>query len=421
MPPSTHWPDLDLDFRPPAFHAALAALPTQPAGDPATDEPFWAGVARAYDTEPALANLENGYWGVMAEPVHETYRHWTARVNHGNTLLIRRHWTKALDTLHDTVARALGCERDEIMLARGATEAMQALISGYNRLQPGDTVLYSDLDYPAMQYAMAWLRERRGVTPVRLAMPRPASREAVLATYAQALQQHPRVRLVLLTHLSHLTGLVLPVRELAQQAREAGAEVMVDAAHSWGQLDFRVGDLGAPFAAFNLHKWVGAPLGCACLYIRRGSVAAIDPHHGDADYPADDIRARLRTGSPNFAAWLTIPTALQWHQRIGAAAKEARLRHLRGLWVRQARALPGVEILTPDDPAMVGGITAFRIQGRAAADVVAALAERHGVHAVAPSGPAGGDLVRITPAITTTAADLDRLMAGLRDIVASGA
>lgn len=144
MPPATHWPDLNLDFRPPTFHAALAALPAPPVGDPATDEPFWAGVARAYDTEPALANLENGYWGVMAEPVHETYRHWTTRVNHGNTLLIRRHWPAALEALRATVARALGCDRDEIMLARGATEAMQALISGYNRLQPGDTVLYCE-------------------------------------------------------------------------------------------------------------------------------------------------------------------------------------------------------------------------------------------------------------------------------------
>jgi len=415
MQPHPRWPDLDLDFRPPTFQAALAGLPLRPT-PPATDEPFWATVAQAYDTEPAVVNLENGYWGVMAEPVHAIYRHWTARVNHGNTLLIRRHWPAAQEILRDTVARALGCERDEIVLARGATEAMQALISGYNRLQFGDTVLYSDLDYPAMQHAMAWLRERRGVTPVRLQMPRPASREAVLATYAQALRQHPRVRLVLLTHLSHITGLVLPVRELAQQAREAGAEVMVDAAHSWGQLDFRVGDLDTPFAAFNLHKWVGAPLGCACLYIRRGSVAAIDPHYGDADYPADDIRARLRTGSPNFAAWLSIPAALQWHQRIGAAAKEARLRHLRSLWVGPARALPGVEILTPDDPALVGGITAFRIQGQAAADVVAALADRHGIHAVVPTGQRGGDLVRITPAITTLPADMERLVTALQDI-----
>ncbi len=420
-PQPHHWPELDLDFRTPSFQAALAGLPEHPAGDPATDAAFWATVAQAYDTEPSVTNLENGYWGAMAEPIHDIYRHWTARVNHGNTMLIRRHWPAAQESLRGTVARALGCERDEILLARGATEAMQALIGGYNRLQTGDTVLFSDLDYPAVQHAMAWLRERRGVTPVRLQIPRPATRDAVLATYAQALRQHPRVRLVLLTHLSHVTGLVLPVRELAQQAREAGAEVMVDAAHSWGQLDFCVGDLGVPFAAFNLHKWVGAPLGCACLYIRRGSVAAIDPHYGDADYPADDIRARLRTGSPNFAAWLTIPAALQWHQRIGAAAKEARLRHLRGLWVRQARALPGVEILTPDDPAMVAGITAFRIQGRAGADVVAALADRHGVHTVAPTGQNGGDLVRITPAITTTEADLERLVAGLREIVGNDA
>ena len=95
-------------------------------------------------------------------------------------------------------------------------------IGGYKRLQPGDTVLYSDLDYPMMRHAMEWLRERRGVLPVRLTIPEPATHDSVLDTYAQMLQRHPRTRLVLLTHLSHCTGLVMPVREIAALARDAG-------------------------------------------------------------------------------------------------------------------------------------------------------------------------------------------------------
>jgi isopenicillin-N epimerase len=412
----------DLDFRVPAFHTALAGLPPSPRGDGAAgDEPFWAAVARLYDTSSACVNLENGYWGVMAEPVRHMVQYWTARINHENTLLVRQHWPRLADRLTRTVAHALGCEPDELVLSRGATEAMLALIGGYNRLQPGDTVLYCDLDYPAMRDAMQWLQQRRGVQPVALQIPPAPSREAVLATYAQALHRHPRTRLVLLTHLSHCTGLVMPVRELAALARGAGAEVIVDAAHSWGQLDFRFPDLGVPFAAFNLHKWVGAPLGCGCMVIRRGSLAAIDPYFGATDYPADDIRSRLRTGSPNFAAWLTLPAALQLHQRIGPAAKEARLRHLRQRWVQQARRLPGVEIMTPDDPSMVGGITSLRIRGRSAAAVVAALRDPHGVHTVAPTGTNGAELVRMTPAITTTEGDLDRLLQGLRAIVGAPA
>jgi len=407
----------DLDHRTPSFDAALAQLPPTPAHAAESDEAFWAAVSRLYSTSQALTNLENGYWGVMAEPVKDMLGHWTDRVNFENTLLIRDRWPDALEQIRKTVAAALGCAPDEIALTRGATEAMLALIGGYNRLRPGDTVLYCDLDYPAMRHAMEWLRQRRGVVPVRFAIPEPATRDAVLEAYAQMLRQHPNTRLVLLTHLSHCTGLVMPVRELAAMAHAVGAETIVDAAHSWGQLDFDVGSLGVPFAAFNLHKWIGAPLGCGCLYIRKGSVSAIDPYFGDQDFADTDIRSRIHTGSPNFAAWLTIPAALQLHQRISAGAKQARLRSLRDQWVQQVRDWPGIEILTPDDASMVAGMTAFRLTGRtSSADndaVVAALRASHGVVTVRRTGPARGDCVRVTPAVYTGRDDIDRLVAGL--------
>jgi isopenicillin-N epimerase len=406
-----------IDFRLPSFNEALDRLPFAPHGDVACDEAFWHAIGSLYSRSDALANLENGYWGAMADPVKSMFRHWTDRTNFETTLLIREHWPDALEALRCNVADALGCRPDEIALTRGATEAMLALIGGYKRLQPGDAVLYCDLDYPATRHAMQWLQERRQVEPIGFSIPEPATRDSVLAAYADMLRRHPNVRLVLLTHLSHCTGLVMPVRELGAMAREAGAEVIVDAAHSWGQMDFDVASLDAPYAAFNLHKWTGAPLGCGCMYVRSDSLSAIDPYFGDRDYPAGDIRSRIQTGTPNFAAWLTIPSALQLHRRISARAKEARLRHLRDHWVERARALPGIEILTPDDPSMVAGITAFRIEGRnTSADndaVVAALRDSHGVYTVRRSGLAKGDVVRVTPAITTTHAELVRLVEGL--------
>jgi isopenicillin-N epimerase len=312
---------LDLDFRLPSFDAALESLPPVPVDGVECDETFWRAVRGLYATSRALANLENGYWGPMAEPVKAMFQHWTDRTNYENTLLIRDHWPRAVELLRHTIASALGCEPCEIVLTRGATEAALALIGGYNRLQPGDSVLYCDLDYPAMRYAMEWLRERRGIIPISFAIPEPATRDSVIAAYADMLERHSNTRLVLVTHLSHCTGLVMPVRELAAMARSAGAEVIVDAAHSWGQLNFDVRSLDARYVAFNLHKWIGAPLGCGCLYIRKDSVSAIDPYFGDRDFPATDVRSRIHTGSPNFGAWLTIPAALQLHRASVRAPK----------------------------------------------------------------------------------------------------
>ena len=406
-----------LDYRTPGFEAALATLPPAPTTSLATDENYWGAVRGLWSQSDELINLENGFWGAMTEPVKAMYLHWTERVNRETTLLIRPHLMTLLQGLRERVAAEMGCAVEEIELTRNATEALLALIGGYNRLAPGDTVLYSDLDYPCGKDAMEWLRERRGVTPVRITMPEPATHDAVIDAYARALRAHPRTKLVLLSHVCFATGLVIPVAEISALAKEMGADVIVDAAHSWGQLDFDVPDLNAPFAALNLHKWIGAPLGCGAIYIRRGHVASVDPYLGDRSWPADDIRARVHTGSPNFAAWLTLPAALDLHRRLGAQAKETRLRALRDAWAEPARELPGVQIMTPREPAMTAGITAFRLNGhatKAACDaIVAALRDRFGVFTVTRPGPDAGEVVRVTPALFSRMSDATRLLEGI--------
>lgn len=388
------------------------------SGPIAADTAFWQAVRGLYDTDTSLANLENGYWGIMARPVLAQYLRLTEKVNRENTAYARTRFGADWQAARAAVAAAAGFDVNEVALTRGATEALQLLISNYNRLRPGDAVLYADLDYDSAQYAMQWLAERRGVQVVKIALPEPATRQAVIDAYAAAFAAHPRLRLVLLTHLSHRTGLVIPVKEIAEQARACGIDVILDAAHSWGQLDVAPHTLGVDFIAFNLHKWIGAPVGMGCLRIAAHRLQDIDPQLGDQDHPRGSVASRVHTGTLNFAAALTLPTALALHQQIGTAAKAARLRHLRDLWVAQARRIPALEVLTPDEPGMSGGITAFRVRGQAAPQQAAALAtllrERYKVLTVARNGAASGACVRVAPAIYTTEDDVLRLAAALR-------
>jgi selenocysteine lyase/cysteine desulfurase len=403
-----------------AAAAETAALPGVNALKLATDSAYWAAVQDLYDVDRSIANLENGYWGIMARPVLEAYLENTRRVNRQNTVYARTAFGADLENTRMRVASAVGALPEEVALTRGATEALQILISGYNKLQPGDTVLYSDLDYDSMQYAMAMLKGRRGVEVKTFAVPEPATREAVLETYRSILDQTPKAKLLLLTHLSHRTGLVMPIREIADMARTRGVDTIVDAAHSWGQIPFNVADLGADFVGFNLHKWIGAPVGLGFFYIRKDRLADIDTHMGDEDWPADDIRSRIHTGTLNFAAALSVPAALDLHEKIGAPAKNARLNHLRNYWVRQVRQIDTLEILTPDDPAMHAGITSFRVKGKTSNDdntgVVTRLRDEFKVLTVRRGGIAAGQCIRVSPALYTTEAELDRLVTALTAI-----
>ena len=386
----------------------------------ASDQKYWQSVRDMYRVSNVPINLENGFWGVMAEPVRAEYLSNINRINLDNSVYARTQFGKDAEAVRNLVSTAVGAKTSEIAFTRGATEALQLIIAGYNKLSHGATVLYSDLDYDSMQYAMNWLADRRGAKVVKFSIPEPATKLNVLHAYKEALEQNPGTALLLLTHVSHRTGLVMPVSEIAAMARKRGVDVVLDAAHSWGQIDFKVSDLGVDFIGFNLHKWIGAPLGVGFMYIAQSRLKDIDRAMADEDWPVDDIRSRVHTGTSNFASLLTVPSALSLHAQIGSYAKEMRLRHLRNYWVSELRNEKNIEILTPDDAAMVAGITSFRIKDRiSAADnnlIVSELRDRYGIFSVRRSGVAKGQCVRISPALFTTESDLDRLIFALKSM-----
>lgn len=405
--------------------STLPALdrPTGSAEAVAQDEAYWTRVAAHYRVSSEFTNLEAGYFGMMATPVLAEYHRQIDRVNLESSRYARGAWTGESAAALERLARFLGAAPEEIVFTRNATEALQRLIVQYNMLRPGDQVMYADLDYGAMQFAMDALGELRGATVVRIEFPEPATRDNVMAMYAEALQRYPRVRLLLLTHLNNKTGLIIPTKEIVAMARERGADTIVDAAHSFGQCDLTLQDIGADFVGLNLHKWLGAPIGVGAMYIKSDRLPDMDRMLGD-DGPLDRIESRMHTGTANFATYLTVPAALDFHDAVGPAYKAARVRHLRDLWVGAVRGTPGIDILTPDDADLVAAITSFRLHGRTGKEenqaIVRELFEQHRLFTVWRTGLARGDCVRVTPALYNTPADAERLSAALRTMAGRG-
>ena len=387
----------------------------------ARDEAHWAQIAGQYDVTRDVIQLENGNWGMMAKPVLAAYETAIARVNRDTSYYARRGMGADLRGVRARVAAFAGLRPDELVFTRNATEALKALIAGYNRLKPGDALLIADLDYDSMQAAMAARARQSGAELVRIALPEPATHQALIDAYSAAFDAHPRMRLALVTHVSHRTGLVLPVREIVALARARGIDVIVDAAHSWGQIDFTLAEIGADFIGVNLHKWIGAPLGVGAMVLRRDRLDAIDPDPGDEGDHGDSIDARIHTGTPDYAALLTVPAALDFQASIGGPAREARLRALRDHWAEGLRDLDGLQVLTPADPRLHVGITSFRVRGRTSVEdniaVARALLDDHRIFAVHRAGVAAGACVRITPALFNSMADMEALRRALVPVV----
>lgn len=406
-----------------ASAAAETSRPRSPA-DLARDENWWRRIAQLYDQPPpGVVQLESGQFGAMPTSVRKVYERHINRINRETTLYTRQGLNDDLASVRNRTAALLGVDRDEIAFTRGGSESMAALIGGYNRLKPGDAVIYADLDYDSMQAGMESLARLRGVHVIRIDLPEPATAQNIIDTYDRALRDHPEARMMLLTHLSHRTGLVPPVREIVAMARSRGVDVLLDVGHALGQIEFSLRELDVDFAGINLHKWIASPLGVGLIYVRKARIADIDPCLLEG--ASDRIDARVHTGTVNYAALLTVPDAITAHEAVGLAHKAHRLRFLRDRWAEALRSDDRFEILTPDDPAMHGGITSFRMKGRGSRAEVTALRkmlfDRHRIFTVERFGVARGACIRVSPSFINDASQLDRLVVALRELAASSA
>ena len=386
---------------------------------PESDEEYF---LQWYDVDRSMVNLENAYWNIMSRPIMEEYWKQTELVNRLNVPFIRGvnstpSFPPELLKVRSAVARLIGADLDEVALARCGTESLQDLISGYRNLKPGDVVVYCDLDYDAMQNTMLFLKERRGIEVATFSLPEPATTASILTAYEEVLRMTPKAKLMLVTHLCHRTGLVNPVKEIIAVARKHDVAVVLDTAQAVGQMSVDVRELDVDFAGFSLHKWIGAPLGTGAIYIRKSRLDDVEVCLGNREDPADDILSRVYPGTYNFAATLTIPRAIDFHDELTVERKQSRLRFLRNYWVSRVRDIPGIQILTPDEEGRYGATTSFRLNGMHSFEQAKKMQDlfvaKYKILTVARAGIAKGAAVRVTPALYNTTSELDQLVAAL--------
>ena len=231
--------------------------------------------------------------------------------------------------------------------------------------------------------------------------------------YANAIT--PKTRLLMVGHMVNITGQILPVRPIADMAHARGVDVMVDGAHTFAQLDFRIPDLGGDYFGASLHKWLGAPLGAGMLYVRRDKISGLWPIYADSSMADTDIRKLNHTGTHPVHTDLAINNAIDFHESIGIKRKEERLRYLQNYWTSRVRGVPRIVLNTPSDPKRSCAIANVGIEGMEPAVLAKTLLEKYHIWTVAINS-AGVRGVRITPQLYTTTDELDAFVAALRTL-----
>jgi selenocysteine lyase/cysteine desulfurase len=382
----------------------------------ARQDDFWSALRTRYRLPTEFIHLEHGYYSLQAEPVLERFVSHVRDVNRLSSSYMRTVQGENKARVQARLAALAGCTPEELVITRNTTESLDTVISGFD-WKPGDEAVMAVHDYGAMLDQFALMARRWGVVNRRVTVPiDPTTDDEVVQVYADAIT--PKTRLLMVCHMINITGQVLPVAKICAMARARGVPVLVDGAHAFSQLDFRIPDLGCDYYGASLHKWLGAPLGAGILYVRRDRVRDLWPLYGDEGFEADDIRKLNHTGTHPVHTDLAIEDAIAFHEAIGIQRKEARLRWLQQYWTTRVREVPRVQLFTPRDPARTGAIANVGIVGMKPGDLATALMQRYQVFTVAID-TAGVTGVRVTPQLFTTTAELDELVRAITEIARS--
>ena len=391
----------------------LARLASASPAALAEDEPFWASVRAKFKLTPDYINLENGYYCFQPEEVLEAFIGNVRMINVEASHYMRTRQFDDKLRARTKLAALAGCSPDELIITRNTTESLDTVIAGFD-WKPGDEAVMANQDYGAMLDMFRLQAKRRDMVNRFVDIPMdPKSDDEVVKVYADALTS--RTRLLMIPHLVNITGHVLPVRAICDMAHARGVPVMVDGAHAFAHLDYRIPDLNCDYYGASLHKWLATPLGAGILYVRKDRIASLWPVFADLGVAEDDIRKLNHTGTHPVHTDLTIQNSIASHEMIGSARKEARLRWLQQYWTTKVRGLPKIVLNTPSDPKRTGGIANVGVQGITPGDLAKVLLEKYKVFTVAIDG-AGVHGVRVTPQVYTSTGELDTFVAALRQL-----
>ncbi len=377
------------------------------------DETFWSQVRQAYTTSPQILNLNNGGVSPQPIPVQKAMIRFYEMCNEGPTYYMWQILDQGREPLRRRLAGLAGCDPDEIAINRNSSEALETVIFGLP-LKAGDEVVLARQDYPNMINAWKQREKRDGIVLKWVNLELPSQDEDYLFnTYAKAFTS--KTRLVQITHVINWNGQVIPARRIADAAHERGIEVLIDAAHSFAHLEYRIPDLGADYYGTSLHKWLCAPFGSGMLWIKKDKISGIWPLMAAPQPDSDDIRKFESLGTRSLPIEHAIGEAIDFEEMIGSSRKAKRLWHLKDYWTSRALQIPGVSIGSPLDPGWSGAIALLQMEGKSPSQVAEFLFSRYRIHTVAIEWE-NIKGVRITPHVYTSLKDLDLLVNAISEL-----
>lgn len=346
--------------------------------------------------------------------VAENVEWLTADIDRDCSFNNRAKFSTLLEETRSSVAAQLNVSADEIALVRNTSEANNIINNGL-ALEAGDEVLLWDQNHPTNNVAWEVRAARYGIRLRRVSTPeQPADAGELLEAFTS--QFTDRTRVLALTHVSNVSGVRLPVAELAEAAHARGIHVHVDGAQTWGAMQLDLRELGADSFTASAHKWYMGPKEVGLLYVRQEKIdsiwpSVIAPGWGDgAETTLEGARKFESLGQRDDAALAGLGVTAAIHDEIGSERIGNRVQAL-SQRLKQGIADLGLNLVTPMDPALSFGVVITEAPRGRGSEISNRLYTEHGIAGASTGG------VRLCPTIYNTEAHIDRAIDGLRALM----
>ena len=386
---------------------ALFSLNKLSIDDAVTDEELWARMAQAYTVSPTIMNLNNG--GVSPQPkvVQDAVDRYYHLSNEAPSYYMWQILDKGREALRRKLADLAGTSNEELAINRNATEALATVTWGLT-LAKGDEVIMTKQDYPNMIHAWKQKELRDGIKITWLSFKLPIENDQeIVNAFIGATTSKTKIWHI--THLINWTGQIMPVKKLCEEARKRNIISVVDGAHTFAHMDFKIPDFNPDYYGTSLHKWLCAPFGTGMLYVKKENIAGLWPIFPNDKPQSPDIRKFETLGTRSFAPEQAIGQAIDFHNAIGSKRKEQRLHYLKNYWCEKVIKNPRVKLNVSLKPEYACAVGNFSIEGIEPETVASKLFGDHQIHTVSIKWENISG-VRVTPHVYTTTKDLDRFV-----------
>lgn len=260
-----------------------------------------------------------------------------------------------MEGVRQIIADYIRAEKDNILLTRNTTEGL-SLVAQSIRLEPGDEILTTDQEHGGALVGLEYTAANQGATIRKMTLPMPTlSTGQILETLQANLTEN--TKMVLLSHVNTITGLVMPFSEIAAITQPRGILLVADGAQAPGQLKIDVKAMNVDAYATSGHKWLLGPKETGFLYVSptlQPQIHSAFTHSGFAAYSAS-------SGTRNVATIIGLGEAIRWNREIGEERIQRRCLEMRNYCRQQLEALPGIKLISPAEDALSCAIVSFTL------------------------------------------------------------